>query len=221
MSLKRRVLSIIGISLFVLLLVLTFFSNTIRNMSLPVVVTSTIGKSKVERKVRCQGIVKIAQSEEIKLSRKRRIKEIYVENGDNVTKGEVIMTFYESDEELDAAIETLNELERDYEKSTLVAENDYTENELSIESAKIDVENAKRELDVAYSDEEELEILERQLDDYAYITMENYNHATPTDADKDEIEQIENRIEELKQSTSVYDAEINLKKKAINTGFFD
>ena len=117
---RKKTLRRVGIIFFVAILVLTFFSNTIMNYSLPEVSTVTVFNGKVSQKVRCQGQVSVGTDLDVTVSGTRTVKEVLVEDGDQVKEGDVIMTFDETENtELEEAESTLESLQLTYDKSQL------------------------------------------------------------------------------------------------------
>ena len=108
---RKRTLRNFAVIFFVILIILTFFSNTIMNYSLPEVTTTTVFSGNVSQKIRCQGSVEISSDMEVTVSGKRTVKEVLVEDGDQVKEGDVIMTFEETEnEDLKEAEKTLEDL---------------------------------------------------------------------------------------------------------------
>ena len=154
-SVRQKLVKNFAIVFIVVLLVLTFFSNTIMNYSLPEVATVPVGSGSVSQKVRCQGTVEVSHDTEITVSGKRKVKEVLVENGDQVKKDQVIMTFEagEEDSELKTEQEALDKMEKEYaislEEKTGV---DYTDDLQDIENARRELEDARTELAQAKND---------------------------------------------------------------------
>lgn len=127
----------------VAMLILTFFSNTIMNYSLPEVATEPVTTGTVSNKVRGQGTVETNSDLDVTVSGARVVKEVKVEVGDEVKKGDVLFTFEEGENtELDEAQNALDDLELNYAKSLLKNAPDYTEDNISIKDAKEDLQNA-------------------------------------------------------------------------------
>ena len=75
---------------FVILLLLTFFSNTIMNYSLPQVATQTIQSGTITSKVRGSGTVTTANPYNVTVSSERKIKIVNVKEGDSVEQGALL-----------------------------------------------------------------------------------------------------------------------------------
>ncbi len=199
---RKKTLRNFAVIFFVALIILTFFSNTIMNYSLPEVTTTTVFSGNVSQKIRCQGPVEISSDMELTVSGTRTVKEVLVEDGDEVKEGDVIMTFEETEnEELTEAEKTLEDLELSYEKSQLRASTDYTDDEVNIQNAKDALADAESALTQAREDEAslatakteqsdaqeayntknaEVEGLQAQVD--AYQNMEGYTGDVDVDA---------------------------------------
>ena len=199
---RKKTLRRFAIIFFVALMVLTFFSNTIMNYSLPEVSTSTVFSGKVSQKVRCQGPVSVGTDLDVTVSGTRTVKEVLVEDGDEVKEGDVIMTFDETENtELTEAESTLEDLQLSYDKSQLRESKDYTDDEVSIANAKDAVTDAQEALEQARADEQSLAVAKAERDQLqtaydakntevsglqtqvdAYSAMENYDGDTDVEA---------------------------------------
>lgn len=146
---KQLIKKIAGIFL-VIMLVLTFFSNTIMNYSLPEVATETVSTGTVSNKVRGQGAVETNSDYEVTVSGTRVIKEVKFEAGDTVKEGDVLFTFEEGENaDLIAAEEELAAKELEYAKSLLKQLPDYTADNMDIKDAQDELEKAKKEKEEA------------------------------------------------------------------------
>ena len=94
------------------LLVLTFFSNTIMNYSLPEVAVQYITSGTITAKVRGTGTVESGDLYEVKATESRKVQSVEVRVGDHVEIGDVICYLAdEESEELKAAREGLKPLQ--------------------------------------------------------------------------------------------------------------
>ncbi len=159
-SLRKQLIKRFAIIFFVVLLLLTFFSNTIMNRTLPEVETVTINGGSVSKKVRCQGTVEISQDVEVTVSGNRKVKDVLVENGDTVKKGDIIMSFEESENtELEEAEDSLETMEINYAKSLLKVAPDYEDDNEAIAEAREDLKKAIDAQDKAFDDNRKLDKL--------------------------------------------------------------
>lgn len=140
---RKHIVKKAAVIFLVAMLILTFFSNTIMNYSLPEVATEPVTTGTVSNKVRGQGTVETNSDLDVTVSGARVVKEVKVEVGDEVKKGDVLFTFEEGENtELDEAQNALDDLELNYAKSLLKSAPDYTEDNISIKDAKEDLQNA-------------------------------------------------------------------------------
>ena len=95
-----------------LMLVLTFFSNTIMNYSLPEVAGKYAQYGPIQTAIRGTGTVTANQSFEVVLEETRQIATVHVKAGETVEAGQLLFTLEESDsDELAGALKQLAELE--------------------------------------------------------------------------------------------------------------
>ncbi|HYE67220.1 MAG TPA: hypothetical protein VEA58_01335 [Anaerovoracaceae bacterium] len=97
--LKRMNIKTIGIVLFASLLILTFVSKTIYNYNLPVVTATTPMNGKLDKVETVKGIAEWADRLEVYAEMSGYIEDIYVEEGDRVTKGQALVKMSLTDEE--------------------------------------------------------------------------------------------------------------------------
>lgn len=138
------------------LLVLTFFSNTIMNRSLPEVATQYIQRGTITAKVRGTGTVESNGVYEVIAGETREIRAVMVRSGQVVEAGDVLFVLGEGDSaELEAAQDQLRELQRSYQTAALsIPSYDYTLEEREIaklqeafDAAKADEEAALKTLE--------------------------------------------------------------------------
>ena len=100
-----------------IMLVLTFFSNTIMNYSLPEVATQYVQRGSITAKVRGTGNVEATDPYNVIVKESRVISGVAVKQGDVVEKDQVLYYLEDTEsEELKAAQEKLAELELSYMK---------------------------------------------------------------------------------------------------------
>lgn len=90
------------------MLVLTFFSNTIMNYSLPEVATQYVMSGSITAKIRGTGMIESGDPYNVKIKESRKVASVVVRVGDEVQKDDILMYLEDSDsEELKAALAAL------------------------------------------------------------------------------------------------------------------
>ncbi len=112
----------ITIIFLLVMLILTFFSNTIMNYSLVEVSTQQVTSGQITSKVRGSGSVEASESYSVTIEETRKIATVNVKKDAEVTTGDVLFTLEDADsDELDAAKKSLNEAQAAYESAVLTA----------------------------------------------------------------------------------------------------
>ncbi|MCI9144616.1 MAG: HlyD family efflux transporter periplasmic adaptor subunit [Lachnospiraceae bacterium] len=120
---KREWVKTAAIVFLSVMLVLTFFSNTIMNYSLPEVATQYVQSGTITAKIRGSGTVESGDPYNVEVKESRQVSGVAVHVGDTVQKGDVLMYLEdEESEELKTAKETLENLEAEYEKAIVSAD---------------------------------------------------------------------------------------------------
>ena len=128
----------------VVMLILTFCSDTIMNMYLPEVSTEAVTSGKIQDTVRGTGTAELSQAYQVKWQDSREIKNVHVKVGQKVGVGDVLFTLSSSDgTELDTAKSTYLELQTEYQKKLLGAGTSFDKELQSIETAKKDYDKAE------------------------------------------------------------------------------
>ena len=118
------------------LLVLTFFSNTWMNRSLPEVATQSVTDGSITAKVRGTGTVTANGTHQVKADQTREIRAVMVKAGQEVSAGDVLFILGEGDSaEIEAAEEALRALQVSYQKAAVGPVYSYKVQELEIEAA--------------------------------------------------------------------------------------
>lgn len=93
-----------AIVFLIILLLLTFFSNTIQNYSLPEVATQYVERGSITAKIRGMGVVESGDPYNVKIKEVREVASVEVKVGDKVTEGQVLCILTEGDsQQLDQA----------------------------------------------------------------------------------------------------------------------
>ena len=107
-----------AIIFLVVILVLTFFSNTIMNRSLPEVASQEVTSGSIIARVRGTGTVQANSNTQVKMDKTRVIRSVLVKVGQQVEVGDVLFTLGEgASEEIDAAEEKLQSLQASYNRT--------------------------------------------------------------------------------------------------------
>ena len=113
------------------LLVLTFFSNTILNRSLPEVTGQNAYSGEISTAVRGKGTVSANEAFSVSVETSREITRVNARVGDVIEAGFVLFELEPSDSsELDAAVKTLEEMQYNYNYKILSLSKDYALEEL-------------------------------------------------------------------------------------------
>ncbi|MCI6677299.1 MAG: hypothetical protein MSG78_10515 [Clostridiales bacterium] len=139
----------------VVLILLTFFSNTIMNASLAQVTVQKIQSGTIQEAVRGSGIVKAEEAHEMKAEKQWDVKEVRKKSGDSVEQGEVLFVVKsETEMDVDEAREQLEQLEYDYTK--LVVESGISSAEKkNLEEHGLTEEECMAQLEAAEEDKRE------------------------------------------------------------------
>ncbi len=121
---KREWVKTVLIIFLAIMLVLTFFSNTIMNRSLPEVAAQYVQSGAINAKIRGNGTISANETYDVTLSQTRKVRSVLVRTGDEVQVGDLLLTLepMESDE-LKQAQDALDDMELNYQKSLLTLSN--------------------------------------------------------------------------------------------------
>lgn len=189
------------------MLVLTFFSNTIMNYSLPEVATAMIEPGSITAKIRGTGNLVSEDPYKITIQETRKIKSVAVKQGDVVEKDQVL--FYLEDEdsaELEQAEKDLDALILAYSTSILNGQIS-SESYDKIQSGKVSGNNeyqsridaAKQKVESAQAT---VESLEKQ------IAIAQTPSSTNTDKEK-ELEYAENELGKAEENLAVWEKKLS------------
>lgn len=129
------------------LLLLTFFSNTIMNISMAEVETKQVKNGTISASIRGSGTVAASDTYSVWLYETREIQEVLIEAGDTVEAGDVLFVLDDSEgTELKTAQEMLADLELQYQQKLLSLDApDYSADKSAIARLEQALANAKRE----------------------------------------------------------------------------
>ena len=156
-----------AIIFLVVILVLTFFSNTIMNRSLPEVASQEVTSGSIIARVRGTGTVQANSNTQVKMDKTRVIRSVLVKVGQQVEVGDVLFTLGEgASEEIDAAEEKLQSLQASYNRTAAtIPDYSYGADNLRIESYRQAYEQAlKKVQDIEKRLAQEAEARQRDTD---------------------------------------------------------
>ena len=108
----------VALAFLSILLILTFFSNTIMNYSLPQVATQYVQQGNITPKVRGSGVAEVEDPYSVKAPNARVISAVNVRVGDTVKKDDVIFELQDAEsEELKQARQEYSEAEANFQKA--------------------------------------------------------------------------------------------------------
>lgn len=112
---KRGWVKNAAIIFLAVMLVLTFFSNTILNWSLPEVSGQYTGRGSISSGISGTGRVAANVAYNVEISEGREIEKVHVRQGDTVEAGDLLFTLSEKDStEIEAAVEQLENMQYNY-----------------------------------------------------------------------------------------------------------
>ena len=117
---KREWVKNAAIIFLAVMLVLTFFSNTILNRTLPEVVTRYVEPNSIDAKVRISGTVSARENYDVIIDQTRKVAAVNVKLGQSVSTGDVLFTLESGDSsELEQAKKDLEDAQVDYQRLLL------------------------------------------------------------------------------------------------------
>ena len=147
-SKKRELIKTIAIIFLAVLLVLTFFSQTIMNHSLPEVATQLVTSGTINAKIRGSGTVAANENYEVVLNQTREIRSVCVKVGDKVEEGDLLFVLGDIEStELKEAQDALDAAQLAYQKQLLTFSKEYATEDLGLKNDREDLERAIAERD--------------------------------------------------------------------------
>lgn len=142
-SRKRELIKSVAIVFLVILLILTFFSNTIMNYSLAEVATTQISSGAINARIRGSGTVEANESYEVVIPQTREVRSINVRVGDYVSQGDVLFVLGDVEsQELKSAQEQLEALQMQYEQRLLNLALQHASEDRAIQALREELEDA-------------------------------------------------------------------------------
>ncbi len=174
MNKKREWVKNAAIIFLAVMLILTFFSNTIMNYSLPEVSAQYVNSGNLSEQIRGSGTVEANQTYDIKIDETRTIASVEVKVGQDVKKGQTLYKLEDSESaELEDAEKELRAAKKAYDEALLSAGFDYSSYELDIASKEKNLASLKEDLSniSVYQDDyekakEKTDEIEKEIKDY-------------------------------------------------------
>ena len=156
-SKKRELIKTIAIVFLTVLLLLTFFSQTIMNASLPEVATQAVAGGTINAKIRGTGTASANESYEVILDQTREIRSVCVKVGDTVQQGDLLFVLGDVEsQELKEAQEALANLNIEYQKKILNFSKEYATEDRDVAKLQEDLEKAIADRDANQVTEAEI-----------------------------------------------------------------
>lgn len=184
---NREWVKTFAIIFLAVLLVLTFFSNTIMNMSLPEVSTEYIQYGMIKTQVRGTGTVLAQDNYSVTTSATREVVKVAVKQGDEVKKGDVLFYLSEADsDELKTARDNYDNLNYDYNKLLIDSSTDKTldAKKLELKQTQSDLEDTKAKLENFSELESKIEAAKAELKAAERAVTKKQNEITELEKDK-------------------------------------
>lgn len=196
---RREWVKTAAIIFLTIMLLLTFFSNTIMNYSLPEVSAKYVQSGSLSEQIRGTAAVEAAQQYEVKYTGASRVVQaVEVKQGDTVEKGQVLLRFEEGESpDLQQAQSDLEAKQDEYRTKLLDAGVDYSADELSIKNLEEDISRLKQSLggsDDYLKKVEEQKTLEEKIND---LTKQSNELTKESKAFEDELTRIGEQLTAL------------------------
>lgn len=163
-SKKRELIKTIAIVFLIILLILTFFSGTIMNYSLPEVATQMVTSGTINAKIRGSGTLAANESYEVILKQTREVRSVCVKVGDSVSEGDLLFILGDIEsEELRTAQEELSNLQIEYQRQVLNLSKNYATDDQTVKGLREDLEKALAQRDANHVTDEEVTYAKGEL----------------------------------------------------------
>lgn len=196
-----------------IMLVLTFFSNTIMNRSLPEVATQYVSSGTISAKIRGTGTVTANSAYDVKVKENRVIKTVAVKKGDTVEVGDVLFLLEEG--ESTSTQELRDQLEEaQYNYRLLLLNSPYinsTADNLAVERLQEALDKAIEERDLSYVTDSQIASAESDVVDKEIAAQIAADKVTDID---DAIADLNEQISGLGGSSGDYD--LSTEQKAVD-----
>ena len=201
---KREWVKNAAIIFLSVMLVLTFFSNTFMNYSLPEVSTKYVDSGAINAKIRGSGTVTAAQTYEVNYDQARKVETICVKVGQQVSAGDVLFILEEGDsDELESLKDELETAELNYEKALIEAGKDkYTAETRAVTEAREALSEARAQASSIKNAESVIKAAETDLANKQAKYDDLYRHLTELEYSQGDTEEIKKLKELLAEATA-------------------
>lgn len=184
------------------MLVLTFFSNTIMNYSLPEVAAQYPVSTAITTKIRGSGTVEAAQSYNVTVSETRTVAAVNVKAGDTIEPGQKLLTLDATEsQELQDARSSYETLKLEYDKLLIEKGEQNNASAAALQQLKDTVSQAETDLADAKKYEESLSWYQKQVDNAQSTLSSKQTAQTNAEA---KVTSIQNQIANVESSNSDY-----------------
>ena len=223
-SKKRELIKTIAIVFLTVLLLLTFFSQTIMNASLPEVATQVVSGGTINAKIRGTGTASANESYEVILDQTREIRSVCVKVGDTVQQGDLLFVLGDVEsQELKEAQEALANLNIEYQKKILNFSKEYATEDRDVAKLQEDLEKAIADRDANQVTEAEISYakgdlasaknedsqITQLLEELVKFETENANYLNA----KKELDKWEKEAAELESAVKSYETQLEAIKE--------
>lgn len=190
-----------------ILLVLTFFSQTILNRSLPEVSTASVTSDSINARIRGSGTVTAGDTYEVVLDETRTVEAVYVKVGDSVAVGDKLFLLADKDSaELTQAQEQLATARRNYQSALIdMGSADYARENRNIQKLRETLADAQQKLAEGTVTEEEVNQAAANLKE-AQKTQKELAKA---------LEELQSAYDEAKSGVSALESQIKTLEESI------
>ena len=134
---RREWVKTAAIILLAVLLVLTFFSKTIMNASLPEVATQQVSSGAINARIRGSGTVEASEVYNVVIKQTRKVSSVLVKTGQEINVGDTLFVLEAEDsDELKQAELDLETLQQNYDKSLIEAGNTASKDSREVQKAR-------------------------------------------------------------------------------------
>ena len=206
---RREWVKTAAIIFLTVMLVLTFFSNTIMNYSLPEVAAQYVQSGTITAKIRGNGVVESSDPYNVMVKQTRKVMSVAVKSGDVVQQGDVLVYLEDTEsEELKAALEALETAQETYDLALLTADM----NASMVQNAHKDVATSTYRQQITNA-QNEVKAAEKEYKEWltTYNTISNELTMTQADAKNlaEEIEEFNEAQEDLNEANRILTAAKN------------